>query len=359
MGPQGSGGPGTLCTGSASTPTESCTFEQMPIYSQTNPNLAYVNRPAWLYNLQPTSNPPQGDIYSQSYLPLGPIPGDPGSIGYWLTALCGPTSGSMVLMAQLNGRSDDVLVKGWTADAFIDGVPPADQPNAMPSPLVQDNHYSPAITNGSPLMSGADIQRIINYTYMQKGWGGGGSMVENVPQDVVHAPASVLSFFPDHSMSTQALHAISQNPARLQALAQAVGADPSKPSPQLLADIQSKVAAMPTAADGGHGNTISRAQLASYVRSGYGLVLAVNDWIAHVSTDSSGNRTVSFTGGGQYGHILALHSFRAPLTAARSSRSSTRCTPRAKATRCASWTRARPARAASSCSSRSPTATTA
>jgi hypothetical protein len=305
----GGGGPGTVCSGTDATATQTCSFDRMPLYSQTNPNLAYVNRPDWLYELQPTQNPPDPDPYARSYLPLGPIPGDPGSLGYWLTAMCGPTSGTMVLMAQLNGRSDDVLVKGWTADAFVDGAAPADQPGAMPNPLIEDNHYSPALSTGAPLMSSTDVQRVINYTYMQKGWGGGGSMVDQTPKDFVHASSGLLAFFPDHAMTTRALSAISKDPEKLQALSKTLGVDTSRSALQQLVDIQSAASNLPGAADGGHGTTISRADLASKVSSGYGLVLAVNDYVAHVTKDSSGNSSVTLTGGGNYGHILALHSF--------------------------------------------------
>ncbi|HEY8041100.1 MAG TPA: hypothetical protein VIF15_14940, partial [Polyangiaceae bacterium] len=104
---------------------QGCEFTRMPLYNQTNPNLAFVDVPASVYaaearkvtgQLVPdpaarhdaivvstpgVANATELDPYYESWLPLGSMVGDQGSLGYWLSATCGPTAESMALMAAM------------------------------------------------------------------------------------------------------------------------------------------------------------------------------------------------------------------------------------------------------------------
>lgn len=124
-----------------------CYFTGMPLYNQINPNLAYVDIPLPMFNAEkkPASGAVQWDKeahhwavvltsgvkkvldpFYASLLPYGPAAGDAGSIDHWFTALCGPTAGSMVIMAAIEAKGPNVKVKAgsWTEASFLDARKP-------------------------------------------------------------------------------------------------------------------------------------------------------------------------------------------------------------------------------------------
>src|SRR6185437_6605595 len=135
---------------------DECYFPRMPFYNQGNPNFSRITLPKDLYDADPKklTGPIQWDDKSQkwallmtkkdgtqtlnpyynTWLPMGPLsPQDDGYIGYWHTALCGPTSESMALMAALAAKSPHTRVKrgSWLEKYFIEVRRPEGQASLL------------------------------------------------------------------------------------------------------------------------------------------------------------------------------------------------------------------------------------
>lgn len=166
-----------------------CYDAKMSLYDQTNPNFALVTVPSSIFRAETQVNPaptpsvyPVGSTlgcgsatfvnpYYTSWLPLGPMSmgatQDPGAVGlgtgcgWWLTAICGPTSESMALMAAIRQKSPSTTVgaSSWTRK-FSNGVAPPDQVGISPNPMVVT---SPSRSNMTP----QDVQRVINMAVLQ------------------------------------------------------------------------------------------------------------------------------------------------------------------------------------------------
>jgi hypothetical protein len=186
-----------------------CSFPMMPHYSQTNPNLAFINVPPAVYQAElpiapypyvrvtggipattwDAASAPQAwaltfvpnyvgpgisgvlDPFYASWLPLGPLPGDQGNIsGLWYTALCPATASAMMLMAALSAKSAETQVKpgSWVETSFIKATKPADcrsaeGPVECQSPIalpLKTDHNTLAPNNAQ--MTVEELQRLIN-----------------------------------------------------------------------------------------------------------------------------------------------------------------------------------------------------
>jgi hypothetical protein len=245
--------------------TDSCSFSDMPLYDQTNPNFAFVPVPysTWQTESPPTSStvaPGTGcaipNPYYTSWLPLGPIAGDPGALGppgcsWWYTALCGPTAESMALVAAAGYKGAETTVSGWTQD-FLTARAPQNQVGSIPNPF-----FIPAAATGTltgipnrSVMNGADVQRVISMAIAQgtsPAGGGGMSQILSTAND----------FSPSASGSS------------------------------------------------GNASDISNATFTRVLQSGFVIVFCIHDYTAHLSTVGS-KTTVNFTFNGG-GHILAVN----------------------------------------------------
>jgi len=196
---------------------QQCYFDDMPIYDQTNPNYAYVSVPDSTYCAEknpvlesyfgdqgicdngvprvPTSLGPKKEFY-KTWLPHGPVTGDPGSVGNSGSSTCAANSDAMVMHAVVdNMDSSTTLVQGtgdiksWVHDVFLAATKPAEQ-EEWPSPLV--TYSSDNTTYGSTFgdqnaerrdpyrMTATDLQQVVNIgsymgtdpTYMtERFWG--------------------------------------------------------------------------------------------------------------------------------------------------------------------------------------------
>jgi hypothetical protein len=194
-------GPAFACTGS-----DSCTFNQMPLYNQANPNFAWINSPGWRLPGTATWDASKGiflmlvdntapDRFYGSWMPFGPTPGEAGYIGYWFTALCGPTAESMVLMAALSAKHSytQVIRGSWMDTSFIhpsiplgQTVVPVTMSPVPPRPATGNGPSEALDASGQPLtfpaklkidhntlapnnqqMTGEEIQRVINMALLQ------------------------------------------------------------------------------------------------------------------------------------------------------------------------------------------------
>jgi hypothetical protein len=182
----------------------------MPLYSQINPNLAYVSVPEETYEHEahPVTGPMMWDEASKrwavvlhpgtpkqklnpfyaSWLPLGPDPKDPGTLGIFHTMLCGPTSESMALMAAIEAKSATTKIRpgSWVDVSFMKATRP-DWQEALPSPLKQD---SSTAAPDQLQMTAEEVQRVINMSILQKtdpnGGGGDGEFISRpLDQDFI------------------------------------------------------------------------------------------------------------------------------------------------------------------------------
>jgi hypothetical protein len=240
----------------------------MPLYDQTNPNFAFVTVPSstWSSEAQPTWQPPLlqsssepscgttiiPDPYYTSWLPVGPISGDPGALGcWWYTAICGPTAESMALMAVINGRGSATSYTGWT-QSFVDASSPTDQVGSVPNPTFIPS-FSPSVS-GTPnrlAMTGSDVQRVILMAIKQgtlPNAGGGMDAILSTASDFT--PAATGSW--------------------------------------------------------GDANTISDATFSAAINSGSVIVFAIHEYTATITqvSGTSDQVTFKFNGGG---HILAVN----------------------------------------------------
>jgi hypothetical protein len=160
-----------------------CDFPEMPRYNQANPNFAFVDVPLSIYSAEQYKvtgklvwdkefkhyavelKNGKLDPFYASWLPYGPLTGDDHSLNSQATAICGPTSTSMVLMAQLAAKSATTQVKpgSWTEVSFLQAKKPADQ-DPIPTPLQHDHNT----LNGSQQMTAAEIQRVVNVADLDK-----------------------------------------------------------------------------------------------------------------------------------------------------------------------------------------------
>jgi hypothetical protein len=191
-------------------PAEACGFgNTMPLYDQSHPNFADLEVPCAtfsaeshpIYNFPADAGAPWTSApnpYAHTFLPLGP-PAVWAQSGYELTALCGPTSASMLLMAELRNMSptNAVLPGSWLQHHF--------QTPDSPS-LVRPPQADP----GAPSMSTADVQRVANMAAVQgtdpTAGGGGGAFADMADQFVSaagsHAPAPPTGFLSTVTIDT-------------------------------------------------------------------------------------------------------------------------------------------------------------
>src|SRR5262249_7582610 len=142
---------------------QQCYFHDMPIYDQTNPNYAYVSVPDSTYCAEKypvlasdfddgkvcsrgiPRNPTRGatdNTFYKTWLPWGPVIGDPGSVGSAGSATCAANSIAMIMHSAVNNKSSTTtLVSGtgdiqsWVQDVFLSAVRPPDQ-EEWPNPLI-------------------------------------------------------------------------------------------------------------------------------------------------------------------------------------------------------------------------------
>lgn len=254
---------------------DSCAFATMPLYDQTNPNFALLTVPfaIWQQERQPAAKPPLFPVgsyipvgscsvvntYYTSWLPFGPIPGDPGAIGsgcnawWWYTAICGPTSESMALMAAIGYKAATTTISGWT-QGFVAATPPANQVGAVPNPFIPSTAAAGAATapgtSNRSQMTPLDVQRVILMAISQGTLpNGGGGMSAFL--------STVNDFTP------------------------------------------------PAVANPGSSSGISNAAFTTLIQNGYVIVFCIHDYTAHVTTNGS-QTSVTFTFNGA-GHILAVN----------------------------------------------------
>lgn len=145
----------------------SCSFPNMPLYNQLDPNLAFVNVPEATYQVE-LSEGLVGNIaglqsgtpawyFPQSWLPLGPAIGDPDSIGYTYSVTCGGTAEAMAYMAAIDSRSPSNVINpaSWTASTFVDATQPGWE-YSFPEPLLQTN------VAGAAQMDLVGLKRLVN-----------------------------------------------------------------------------------------------------------------------------------------------------------------------------------------------------
>jgi len=263
------------------TATDSCAFSDMPLYDQTNPNFAFVTVPAsiWQQESQPNASPPLSPVsnslqagtacavlnpYYTSWLPLGPMSGDPGALapgdgcyGWSFTDLCGPSAESMALVAAAGYKGVKTTVSGWTQN-FLSAIAPSGQVGFIPNPSILPVLPAPTVPSsfavtGTPnraVMNGADVQRVINMAVAQGTLPNSGGQMDQI-----------LSTANDFSPS-------------------ATGSS-------------------------GNASAISNATFTSALESGFVIVFCIHDYTAHLTT-SGLTTTVSFTSNGG-GHILAVN----------------------------------------------------
>ena len=178
---------------------QQCYFD-MPIYDQTNPNFAYVSVPDSTYCAEknpilqnyfgdqgtcdnglprvPDSPVPPSKSFYKTWLPWGPLAGDPDSPGYAGSATCAANSGAMVVHALVNNKDASTTlvqgtgdVKSWIHDVFLTASKPAEQEN-WPDPLVtySSNNTTYVSTYGDQnaarrdpyRMTATDLQQVVN-----------------------------------------------------------------------------------------------------------------------------------------------------------------------------------------------------
>jgi hypothetical protein len=210
-----------------------CAFSAMPLFDQTNPNLAFINVPEAsvgqtvnptdsvctvsynhyhseypatypTYNCEKSPAPdhymenhqPQPNPYIKSWLPWGPFPGDSGSLPWkrknmYGSATCGPTSETMALTAAIayKDSSTQIVPNSWTDLNFSQAQKPAFQ-NDWPSPLVGASPSSDP-NNGTSARSGyqmsqQELQRLVNLALLQEtdpSYGGDCDAIESLTND--------------------------------------------------------------------------------------------------------------------------------------------------------------------------------
>jgi len=110
-------------------------------------------------------NPPSvcGNPFDTSWLPAGPIPGDPyATNAWWISATCCPTAEAMALMAAIASKSPGTTFGGWTT-GFYAGVAPA----ATTGLTHQSGPIFPWVANARTNMQLADVQRVIDLALAQ------------------------------------------------------------------------------------------------------------------------------------------------------------------------------------------------
>jgi len=210
-----------------------CAFSAMPLFDQTNPNLAFINVPEapvgqtisptdsvctvsydHYHSEYPASYPtyncekypapdhymenhqPQPNPYTKSWLPWGPFLGDSGSLPWkrknsYGSATCGPTSETMALTAAIAYKdpATQIVPNSWTDVNFTQAQKPAFQ-NDWPSPLLASSTSSDP-NNGANARSGyqmtqQELQRLVNFALLQETDptnGGGCDAIESLVND--------------------------------------------------------------------------------------------------------------------------------------------------------------------------------
>jgi len=261
-------GVGLLClmgwsgcrTGSAgpvcSAGVRACSYTRMPAYDQTNPNFAsYISPATFLKETSPVSNVLPGTCnnpYDQSWLPYGPISGDPEVVcsGWWFTAICCPTAQAMALTAAIESRSPGTTFSGWSR-TFFNGerlAPPATGVTNQAGPIF------PFVPDPRQHMHERDLQRVIDVALPQgtmPNAGGGENYISSAAVTADFTPAGI-------------------------------GFD-------------------------GDANTVSNTTFSGDISAGKVVVIAIHSFTAHVSTSgSTSSITFTFNGGG---HCLAVKGY--------------------------------------------------
>jgi|GEM_PF-7077249 len=215
---------------STATPVETvrmvqqCYSDSMPIYDQTNPNFAYVSVPDSTYCAEKnpllqnyfgdqgicdggTPRVPDPAVikknFYKTWLPWGPLAGDPDSLGNSGSATCAANSGAMVMHALVDNKDASTTlvqgtgdVKSWVHDVFLTASKPAEQEN-WPDPLItySSNNTTYVSTFGDQnaarrdpyRMTATDLQQVVNMgsylgtdpTYMTENFWGWFDFYEN------------------------------------------------------------------------------------------------------------------------------------------------------------------------------------
>jgi hypothetical protein len=192
-----------------------------------------------------------GNPFDSSWLPAGPLPGDPYSFNtWWWSATCCPTAESMAVMAAIGAKSASTSFGGWTAGFYAGQAP------TPPSGLTnQTGPIFPFVPNTRTNMQVGDIQRVIVMALAQGTNPSAGGGV-----DYITTPGFQSTFTP--------------------------------------------------VATGGFGatNDISNATFISDIRAGNVIVIAVHYYQAHITSTGSGTSTMTFTSQ-PGGHCLAVPGF--------------------------------------------------
>src|SRR5262245_53403962 len=185
-------------TSSSQRMIQQCYFDDMPIYDQTNPNYAYVSVPDSTYCAEKypvhasdfadgkvcsrgiPRTLPRGvtDDFYKSWLPWGPLIGDPGSVGSAGSATCAANSDAMIMHSAVNNKSSTTtLVSGtgdiqsWVQDVFLSATRPSEQeewPNPLINYLSNNSKFTNVIgdTNAEHRdpyrMTANDLQQVVN-----------------------------------------------------------------------------------------------------------------------------------------------------------------------------------------------------
>lgn len=173
-------GVGPTCNGDAA--WETCSYP-MPWYDQTNPNFAaYVTPQVFaqesvtaethvtcvkpMHENGPIVRTEHTNPYVMSWLPYGPIPGDPNGISpdcsNWFTAICCPTAEAMALMAAINTRTPGTTYNPWIT-AFYRGEPPS----AGLGLTQQLTSVFPWVSGRRTNMQPVDVQRVVDMALAQ------------------------------------------------------------------------------------------------------------------------------------------------------------------------------------------------
>jgi hypothetical protein len=233
-----------------------CSYTRMPAYDQTNPNFAaYLSPLRFDAETNPVSNVlgTCNNPYDASWLPYGPINGDPDVTcpGWWYTAICCPTAEAMALTAAIESRSPSTRFSGWTS-TFFQGEPlaiPASGLTNQTGPI-----FPFATVPPRPHMRLPDLQRVMDVALPQGTMPNGGG-----PENYISSAAVTGDFTPP-----------------------GVGFD-------------------------GGANTVSNTTFSNDIKAGEVVVIARHPYTAHV-TSSGGVTSITFTFNGG-GHCLAVKGY--------------------------------------------------
>jgi hypothetical protein len=136
-----------------------CGYPSMPLYSQIDPNLAYIQVPSDTLALEAadsTELTPADTPFYDTWLPWGPQKGDPGSIGKNYSITCGQTAMAMAYQTALHHRSVSEIVPGSWTDVHFEGAQPPAAQAPIATPLVKTNYP------GAVQMDVTGLQRLVN-----------------------------------------------------------------------------------------------------------------------------------------------------------------------------------------------------